>query len=630
MSENTSISPVAPRPDGPEMEQAMADAQASFKFFWRELTWEARRIVPGLELAAVKAAFNDPGAGVDSIEHMWMSDVRFDGDTLNATMLSSPNALQSVRAGDEVTLGLEHLEDWMYVIGGRVYGGFTIQEVRAEMSRRDRRGHDAAWGLEFPDPGRVEIVPVWDEEEGSGRPGRKRRDSAPNPDPGREHPMAESMAGTFSDALGQDPDALRRTDDRGFTELHHLALGGSAVCVIELLRLGADPHVKTETDRTPRQLAEALGWSTAAETLRAAESRTGPAHVAPRPAYGDPNATAPDEPHDAAEHRDEGDDILDALAAEILQLVRRLYGAAAEISPLVFAATETSHPDWDDAAAVFAIAAEQFGLRSRTHTIAPEIPLLFVGWHQKSPFVRGRQSMGFVLTDRRLYSRGNVGESVRRPQPLSSPIPIGSDDPAADCEAVVASVVELIDWAPVAGLVDGAQRAAIERLLVDAMIAVTRAAAALGIEPDPSEVTDVSAVSTEPRERCAELGLSSSVVKFPSDTEHRKHLAKVATKFVLGDDPIVLAITDGTLAGVYGMVVTDDAIVSRDVMEKPVRNQRSDIDPAQIVLADTGDALTFGGNVHTLPAFLSKEQKNDVIELLRTILDSGNESNTAR
>ena len=67
------------------MNRAIAEARKTFKYFWRELTWEYRRIIPALDLAAVKAAFNDPGAPVDHTEHMWVNDVSFDGDTLQGT-----------------------------------------------------------------------------------------------------------------------------------------------------------------------------------------------------------------------------------------------------------------------------------------------------------------------------------------------------------------------------------------------------------------------------------------------------------------------------------------------------------------------------------------------------------------
>jgi len=43
----------------PEMQQAYENARGSFRYFWRELSWERRRIVPGLDLACVKAPFSD-------------------------------------------------------------------------------------------------------------------------------------------------------------------------------------------------------------------------------------------------------------------------------------------------------------------------------------------------------------------------------------------------------------------------------------------------------------------------------------------------------------------------------------------------------------------------------------------
>lgn len=43
----------------PEMQQVYRAAQASFRYFWRELSWERRRIVPALDMALVKLPFTD-------------------------------------------------------------------------------------------------------------------------------------------------------------------------------------------------------------------------------------------------------------------------------------------------------------------------------------------------------------------------------------------------------------------------------------------------------------------------------------------------------------------------------------------------------------------------------------------
>lgn len=237
--------------DDPAMREAMARAVDSFKYLWRELTWEYRRIVPALELSAIKAAFKDPDdADSDRVEHMWLSDIEFDGDVIRATLMNEPNWLESVKQGDPVSLRKEELEDWMYVSEGRAYGGFTIQAIRAKMSAAERREHDEAWGFDFGDPSRVDVVPNWDEKKAPGAAG----------DPEAEHPMSENMAAGLADALKKNRDAFFELGPAGLNTLHSLALGGSAACVRGLLAAGGDPRMKTRSGKTARDLADAMGW----------------------------------------------------------------------------------------------------------------------------------------------------------------------------------------------------------------------------------------------------------------------------------------------------------------------------------------------------------------------------------
>lgn len=50
----------------PAVVEASARARASFGVFWREMSWERRRIVPGTQLAVIKVPFAvpEPRAGV--------------------------------------------------------------------------------------------------------------------------------------------------------------------------------------------------------------------------------------------------------------------------------------------------------------------------------------------------------------------------------------------------------------------------------------------------------------------------------------------------------------------------------------------------------------------------------------
>jgi len=253
------------KPDDPEMAKAVAGAVASFKYLWRELTWEYRRIVPGLQLSAIKAAFNDPGGTPDMAEHMWLSEIAFDGERISATLMNAPNGLTSIEEGDRVTLRVDQIEDWMYVIDGHVYGGFTIQVLRAVMSPSERSEHDAAWGFDFADPGRVDLVPNWQ--------AKKHVTVVPTAgDPDAEHPMSENMAKGLAEAIDANREAFFELGDEGLNTLHSMTLGGSAACVKVLLDAGADPSQKTSQGRTPRELAETMGWPRVVALLQDAEA----------------------------------------------------------------------------------------------------------------------------------------------------------------------------------------------------------------------------------------------------------------------------------------------------------------------------------------------------------------------
>ena len=87
----------------PEMQRAYEAARLTFPYFWREVAWERRRIIPGLDLACVKAAFSDGqkehSDGAPSTEHMWFSDIDFDGECVDGVLVNSPNWVKSVKKG---------------------------------------------------------------------------------------------------------------------------------------------------------------------------------------------------------------------------------------------------------------------------------------------------------------------------------------------------------------------------------------------------------------------------------------------------------------------------------------------------------------------------------------------------
>jgi len=267
--------------DDPRLIEAAAMARKTFKFLWRELAWERRRIIPALDLATVKAAFSDPGdsdsmiTGGYEVEQMWLMDVDFDGQEIKGTLINTPHSLKSIKEGDEVSLYPKQLTDWIYAQQGVVYGGFGVDVLRSQMDSSERSQHDDAWGLDFGKVGMVDVVPP----EYLGDKPRKQGFFASlfgssNNDPQDyqkaaqiEHPMSESMGESLREHLTNDPSKLEGTDHNGLNILHQLALAGSLKGVDVCMDLGADPNKPASNGLTAIDLAKFLGWNKVVQRL---------------------------------------------------------------------------------------------------------------------------------------------------------------------------------------------------------------------------------------------------------------------------------------------------------------------------------------------------------------------------
>lgn len=222
-----------------EMLAASERARETFKYFWRELTWELRRIVPGCPIKMVKVGFPvaSPPPGAPSHEHMWVDEVGFDGARVVGILNNAPRWATGLAEGDRVEAPLGQVSDWLYTRDGRAYGGFTLHLIRDRMGPDERAAHDDAWGLDFGDT--VALAP-----------------SAPDD----EHPMSENMGPVYRKQLSADGSPARFVDESGWTQLHYFALGGSLAVVDALLEAGADPRAATPAGHTARDLAQAMGW----------------------------------------------------------------------------------------------------------------------------------------------------------------------------------------------------------------------------------------------------------------------------------------------------------------------------------------------------------------------------------
>lgn len=251
--------------DDDGMLHASETARRTFKFFWRELSWERRRIVPGLDLSAVKMPFKNEDRQEDEpeFEHMWITEIEFDGDIIQGRLLNNAQWIDSLTAGAPATIALEDISDWMYVCQGEVCGAFTVNYIRGAMSRQERAAHDQAWGLKFGEPEVMKLVPARHVSNG----GLLKRLFGSKPEPQSisnmertEHPMSENMAEMITESLSSHPLAASEIDDDGWSMLHRDSLAGNLTPVRILVEHGADYNLKTPSGYNAVDLAHKMGW----------------------------------------------------------------------------------------------------------------------------------------------------------------------------------------------------------------------------------------------------------------------------------------------------------------------------------------------------------------------------------
>ena len=244
--------------NNPKMIEAFENAQKTFKYFWRELSWERRRIVPAMSVAYVKIAFTQETEECKKpiVEHMWIKEAMFDGNNVMGVLINNPNRLTNVSNGDFINVPLSQISDWLFAIypqselpkqpapKPKSYGGFTIQALRSEMTEQERTEHDNAWGIDFGDYN--EVLLVYQQKE--------------CPENLIEHPMSKNMREKLIEFLKENPNNITSTDENGLTFLHKETIAGNLSCVEVLLSVGADKNAKTNLGETALDLAKKVNW----------------------------------------------------------------------------------------------------------------------------------------------------------------------------------------------------------------------------------------------------------------------------------------------------------------------------------------------------------------------------------
>ncbi len=94
--------------DDPEMNAAMDEARRRLPEFRRALDEDARRVIPEIEGALVKAAVSSVATG--KTEHIWIEDAGFENDMIVGTVSSEPNQIPEVAKGVWIAVSPDDLQ----------------------------------------------------------------------------------------------------------------------------------------------------------------------------------------------------------------------------------------------------------------------------------------------------------------------------------------------------------------------------------------------------------------------------------------------------------------------------------------------------------------------------------------
>ncbi len=127
--------------DDPQMGAAIEGARASLPAFQAKLA--------ELRAAGHYYSIKVPIEAGSDREHIWLEapEIR-DGQVhgkLGNSPLEGPHKL-----GDPVTVPIEHISDWMAIVNGELYGGYTVIVARERMSEEDRASFDRSVDFKVP------------------------------------------------------------------------------------------------------------------------------------------------------------------------------------------------------------------------------------------------------------------------------------------------------------------------------------------------------------------------------------------------------------------------------------------------------------------------------------------------
>ena len=276
-----------------------------------------------------------------------------------------------------------------------------------------------------------------------------------------------------------------------------------------------------------------------------------------------------------------------------------------------------AHPTWEDSANVVWRAIEQLMLV--TPAGSDELPIMWIGYDVATRLTNKRDAQGFLITDRRVVVKDSTDLIFGKAEERQYPLYAGPHGIAGSASTIASAAIDSYDWRGAGSLVDEEDAEWFSQTLISVITMTLETLNSTG-----AELAAAPATASDLRGRVRELGLGSDV-KYADDKKQAKHFIKFAKKMPLDPGEQTLAsFSDSTLAGVYGLMLTDRNLRSRDLMEDPVCTPKDRVEPAEIRVSpeNAHKIIVAAGEVHDVPSHMREHEVAALVTLIREWADS--------
>jgi len=136
----TDLAVAVPREDA-SIEAAVQQARETLDRFIKRLSAPG----PGEGDFSIKVAVQDG----EVTHHMWLQDVAFEGSRFRGILGPDAAGMKIHGPGERVDVDRSSVEDWMYVAGGKLVGGFSLRAIREKLSGTARERFDKSMWFKF-------------------------------------------------------------------------------------------------------------------------------------------------------------------------------------------------------------------------------------------------------------------------------------------------------------------------------------------------------------------------------------------------------------------------------------------------------------------------------------------------